>query len=127
MNENLRLALEWVKAIRTHDDEKLCDLTSPSIVFSGPKGQTQGWDAQKQWMNDASARFETLEIYVGLNHVVLYQDAVWHEDPMPGQTTVRRQLATLFRVRDGKLDFIERHWKLEDALNAAGLSAADKL
>ena len=123
----IALAGEWNDAVRAHDDAKLRAITAVDIILSGPKGTSQGWDAQSAWMNDAGARFVTLQAYVKGDTAVLFQEGFWHENPVGAQTALRQTLATVYRARDGLLFSIDRHWSLDAALETADLSGMDRV
>jgi hypothetical protein len=123
----LQLAIAWNDAVRAHDEKRLREITTSDILFSGPKGRSQGWEAQRVWMDDASARFVTMEAYSKGGIAVLLQEGIWNENPVPPKAMVRRLLATVYEARDGRLSRIDRYWSLDDALSAAGLSRSDRV
>jgi hypothetical protein len=79
----------------------------------------------RAWLTGAGAAFSTRRSFARGADVVA-QHAVWRE-AASGAIVGEAEVATRFRVRDGRVAELERFERLEDALRTAGLTAADAL
>jgi ketosteroid isomerase-like protein len=99
-------------------------LTAPDVVIVGPRGAARGHEVLRAWMGHAGATFQTRETYAAGDAVVVTQHGVWR-DPETGEMRGEADVATRFRVADGRVAEMERYDDVAAALQAAGLTETD--
>ena len=115
----------WLAAVNAGDVDAVLALSAPRIAMVGPRGTAHGHEVLRGWLGHAGATFETGATYARGDSVVVAQRGVWRGSQTGGkESTVG--VATRFRVADDMVAELERYEELADALNAAGLSAADE-
>jgi hypothetical protein len=110
----------WQEAANQRDIERLMELSDPDIEIVGPRGSSRGREVLRDWVERAGVTLQTYRAFVGGETVVLAQHGAW-------QTGGERDIATRFRVDDGRVVQIERYDTLEEALQAAGLDSQDEM
>jgi ketosteroid isomerase-like protein len=78
----------------------------------------------RAWVGHAGATFQTRETFAAGDSVVVAQHGVWRDvetEEIRGEADV----ATRFRVADGRVAEMERYDDVHAALQAAGLTEAD--
>lgn len=121
----LRTVNDWLAAVNAGDVEGALALTAPDVLIVGPRGAARGHEVLRAWMGHAGATFQTREIFAAGNAVVVAQHGVWRD----GETGVIRgeaDVATRFRVADGRVAEMERYDALSNALQAAALTDSDR-
>lgn len=112
--------LNWHEAVNSANLERLRDTVSDLVVVTGPKGGGAiSADAFTEWVTRSGVRLQPVNwrpVTEGI--VVVEQDATWPDAPDP----VR--VATMFRVRGGRVSAALRFPDLEQALTFATLYAA---
>ncbi len=108
----------WLAAVNAADADTVLSLSAPDLAMVGPRGTATGHEVLRGWLQHAGATFDTLATYARGESVVVAQRGVW-----PGGSAV--EVATRFRVANGKVAELERYDDLADALGAAGLTRAD--
>ena len=116
--------LAWLAAVNVGDAETAIERTAPDVAIIGPRGTGRGRDVLQAWLTHAGAAFATRAVYAGGDAVVVAQRGVWR-DPASGAARGEVEVATRFRVADGRVAELQRYEELGAALGDAGLSAAD--
>jgi hypothetical protein len=100
-------------------------LTAPDVTIIGPRGAARGHEVLRAWMGHAGATFDTRETFAADDAVVVAQHGVWR-DGETGGIRGEADVATRFRVADGRVAEMERYDQLSAALQTAGLMEADR-
>ncbi len=122
----IRTVHQWLAAVNAGDVEGVLALTAPDVVIVGPRGAARGHEVLRAWMGHAGATFQMCETYAAGDAVVVAQHGVWR-DVETGEIRGEADVATRFRVSDGRVAEMERYDDLAAALQAAGLTKADRL
>lgn len=124
MEELVGTVRSWQKAANEQDLSTVLAYSAPNITIVGPRGVAEGHEVLRAWLGRAGLTLTTQQLYVGGDSVVAAQRGVWRSLET-GQVTGEADVATWFRVADGRVAHLARYDQLDDALEAAGLSAAD--
>lgn len=124
-SDPLRTVHAWLAAINAGDVEGALALTAPDVVIAGPRGAARGHEVLRAWMGHAGATFQTRETYAAGDAVVVAQHGVWR-DMETGEIRGEADVVTRFRLADGRVAEMERYHDVAIALQAAGLSEADR-
>lgn len=116
----------WQEAANRQDGDRLVELSDPHIEIIGPRGSGYGAHLLREWLGRAGLTLETQRIFVRDQVVVVAQHGVWRSVET-GEAQGEADLASRFRVVDGRVAQFARHDQLEQALEAAGLDPADEL
>jgi len=113
----------WLAASNAADAERLVELSAPDIEIVGPRGTARGHDVLREWLARAGARFDAERVFSAGDRVVVEQHGVWHAPD--GQPRGEARLASRFVVRAGRVQLVQRHDSLDEALAHAGLPVSD--
>src|SRR5437588_143819 len=115
----------WHAALNAGDVERLLSLSQPDVEVGGPRGSGRGADVLRDWVARAGVRLQPARVFARGDVVVVEQSARWPSEPgaEPGES---QMVASLFRVRDGRVASVIRHADLAAAIEAAGVDAADE-
>lgn len=116
----------WQEAANQQDGDRLVELSDPNVEIVGPRGSGFGAQLLREWLGRAGLTLETQRIFVRDQVVVVAQHGVWRSVET-GDVQGEADLASRFRVVDGRVVQFARHDQLEQALEAAGLDPADEL
>jgi ketosteroid isomerase-like protein len=119
----------WHEALNRGDVEQLIALSGDEIEVGGPRGRGAGPGAQllREWFERAGIRLEPYQTFHRDSTVVVEQGASW-QGPGPGTTTEQPQtVASVFIVNNGRVASVIRYADLASALEASGLTYADKV
>jgi ketosteroid isomerase-like protein len=116
---------DWLAAVNAGDVDGALALTAPDVTIIGPRGEARGHDVLRAWMGHAGATFQTRETFAAGDAVVVAQRGVWR-DPQTGDVAGEADVATRFRVAEGRVAEMQRYDELQAALHAAGLTEADR-
>lgn len=116
----------WQEAANQQDSEQLIALSDPQIEIVGPRGSGFGSQLLRDWLRRAGLLLTTQRIFARADVVVLAQHGVWH-DHETGTITGEADLASRFRVADGRVTQFARYDALATALGDAGLTEADEV
>jgi hypothetical protein len=102
----------------------LLDWSDPKIEIVGPRGSAFGHDVLRQWLERAGLSLSPLRSFQRDQTVIVAQHAEWHsvESEIVGQADV----ASVFRIGNGKVLFYARFDSLEEALQDGGLTEDDE-
>ncbi|HEX8674171.1 MAG TPA: nuclear transport factor 2 family protein [Longimicrobium sp.] len=120
MSDAAETVRAWLGALNAADAGALLALSAPDIALIDPRGTATGHDALRTWLQHAGATFETLATYAGGDAVVVAQRGVWRGADRSAE------VATRFRVISGLVAELQRYDGLDAALEAAGLTRADR-
>ncbi|HEX8453806.1 MAG TPA: nuclear transport factor 2 family protein [Longimicrobium sp.] len=115
----------WLAALNAADAGALLALSAPDIALIGPRGTATGHDALRTWLQHADATFEPLATYARGDAVVVAQRGVWR-GAQTGGAESSVEVATRFRVTSGLVAELQRYDRMDAALEAAGLTRADR-
>jgi ketosteroid isomerase-like protein len=109
----------WHAALNSGDTEGVLALSSADMEVGGPRGSGRGADLLRDWIGRAGVRLEPRRTFSGDHAVVVEQLAQWRTET--GELTEPQVVASVFRVRDGKVESVIRHADLASALESAGV------
>jgi ketosteroid isomerase-like protein len=109
----------WHQALNVGEVDRLVVLACEDVEVGGPRGSGRGAQLLREWFGRSGIRLQPVRTVARGDTVVVEQDATW-----PADETVHR-LASVFRVRDGKIASVTRYPDLRAALTAAGLNGSD--
>ena len=112
----------WHDALNRGDIEQMIALSSDEIEVGGPRGRGSGPAAEllREWFARAGVRIEPKQTFQRDGTVVIEQEATW-----PGGEP--QQVASVFKVDDGRVASVVRYPDLSSALDASGLTHLDKI
>jgi len=122
--ETVQIVRAWQEAANRQDAAGVLALSAPEIVLLGPRGQAQGQDALRTWLARAGLSLVTRRLFAAGDEVVAEQRGTWRS-PETGAVTSEADVATWFRVVDGRVQLLARYDTLAEALAAAGLASND--
>lgn len=125
-NAALAVVRAWQDAANAPDLDRLVALSDPEIEVVGPRGAGRGHQLLRDWLGRAGLTLTTRQAFARGNAVVLAQHGVWRS-PETGAVVGEADLASRFRVDDGRVVQFARHDDLEAALRDAGLIPADEI
>ncbi len=99
MNENLRVALDWLEAISSRDRARLITLSDADIAIQGPRSTTHGIDVLERWFDTTHLRVTPREAYLEGDKVMVVHDMEWLDAEGNVSGTLRN--ASLFTIQDG--------------------------
>jgi hypothetical protein len=114
----------WQAAANAADADTLLSLSDEQIEIIGPRGSAYGHDILRQWLARAGLTVEPKRVFARDNAVVVEQHGVWHNVDT-GETMGEADLASSFRVTDGRVSRYARFETLDAALADVGLSESD--
>lgn len=126
MNEIVQAVAAWQEAANRQDVAAVLACSAPDIVIVGPRGEARGHAVLEAWLTRAGLTLTTRQIYVRGDSVVADQHGVWRA-PGTNEVIGEADLATWFRVAEGRVSFLARYDQLAEALAAAGMSESDRL
>ena len=116
----------WQAAANQQDIERLLELSDPNIEVVGPRGAAYGHQILRDWMGRAGLTLTTLRVFARDQVVVVAQHGVWRAVDT-GAFNGEANLASRFRVEDGRVTHFARYDELAIALKEAGLTDADEV
>jgi ketosteroid isomerase-like protein len=105
--------LAWHDFLNAGDMDGVLSLSSDDVEVGGPRGSGRGADLLRDWFVRAGVRLDPTRTFAEDHTVVVEQSAQWHG----GEPQV---VASVFRVRDGKIESVIRFPDLGSAFEAAG-------
>ena len=106
-------------------DALLC-LLDEEVEVGGPRGSGRGTPLVKEWVDRANIRLRPRRRFHRGDVVVVEEDAEWRLLDTE-ESTSRQIVASIFRIKDGRIAAVHRHPDLASALGAADLSEADEV
>lgn len=110
----------WHTAVNSGDAQGAGALCAADVEVGGPRGSGFGRDLVVEWVGHAGIRLDPVRWFCGPDGAVVEQDARWSG----GDPT---RLATVFRIRDGRISAVLRHPATADALARLGLADVDEV
>jgi hypothetical protein len=126
MESPLSVVEAWQQAANAQDIDGLLARSAPDIELIGPRGSGRGEQLLRDWLARAGLRLTTLRAFGRGNTVVVAQHGVWRSAET-GAITGEADLASRFRVEDGRVTQFARYDSLDEALAAAGLTYEDAI
>jgi ketosteroid isomerase-like protein len=121
---DLDLVAAFHGAVNAADATRLLTLVTPDVEVGGPRGSGSGAAMVADWLARAGISLTPKRVFARDATLVVEQDATWKDGaggaPGPAQT-----VASVLRLRDGRIAAILRYGDLTEALAAAGLSPDD--
>ncbi len=124
MEEMAETVRAWQEAANRQDVAEVLARSAPDITLIGPRGEAKGHETLRAWLERAGLTLTTRRLYARGDSVVAEQRGVWRAQET-GEIIGEADVATWFRVADGRVSFLARYDQLADALAAAGLTSAD--
>lgn len=106
MNENLKVALDWLDAVTRRDTERLISLSDADIELRGPHGVGSGIEVLQQWLATVRLRVSPREGYIEDDQVAIVHDMDWLD--AGGQVSASLRNFTFFTLRGGLVTSMER-------------------
>jgi ketosteroid isomerase-like protein len=116
----------WHDAVNAGDVERLVALSSDDVEVGGPRGSGRGARLLQEWFARAGIRLDARLIFRRDRTVVVEQSAAWHMAGS-GDSAEPQTIASVFLVEDGRVASVTRYADLASALEAAGLTDADRI
>lgn len=120
------IAQAWQDAANRQDIERLVELSDPEIEIVGPRGSGYGVQLLREWLGRAGLTLHTQRTFARDTVVVTVQHAVWRSLET-GTVTGEADLASRFRVENGRIVQYARFDTLEAALADTDLRAQDEI
>lgn len=124
--DSLEVAQAWQEAANKQDVEKLLELSETNIEIVGPRGVARGHQLLQEWVSRAGLKLETYQIFAKDTVVVMAQHGTWRSAETNDKESTA-DVATVFHVVDGKVTYLARYDRLEEALSKANLSLDDEI
>lgn len=126
LHHPFEIAQAWQDAANDARIDDLLRLSDPNIEIVGPRGSGYGHQLLRDWLGRAGAQLTMLRAFTRDDVVVLAQHGVWRSVET-GEVTGERDLASRYRIADGRVTQFERYETLDAALTGAGLTPGDEL
>ena len=126
MNTPAPIVVAWHDALNAGDIERLVALSSEDVEVVGPRGSGTGSQLLREWVNRAGIRLQIRRAFHRDDTVVVEEDAQWRAAET-GALSESQVVASVFRVRDGRVISVARYADVAAALHAAGLAESDVL
>jgi hypothetical protein len=123
---NIEVITAWQTAANEQNAERLLELSEPEIQIVGPRGIATGHEILREWLKRAGLTLETRQLYARENNLVADQHGIWR-DSATGEIVGEADVATHFRVNDGRVTYLARYDSLEEALQKAELTKKDTI
>ena len=124
MTTDFEIVEQWHAALNRGDVTQMMALVQPDVEIGGPRGVVRGAEILREWFGRAHVQMHPLAWYQRDHNIVVAERGEWRA-PENGEITGTAQVATIFRVQQGRITAILRHEDLATALAAAGLSSDD--
>jgi hypothetical protein len=111
----------WQEAANAAESDRLLSLSDEQIEIIGPRGSAYGHDILSQWLARAGLTVEAKRVFAHDDAVVVEQRGIWRNVDT-GETMGEADLASSFRVENGRVKRYARFETLEAALADVGLS-----
>jgi ketosteroid isomerase-like protein len=121
-----RVVLAWHDALERADHEAVLGLSDPEVEIVGPRGSGHGHALLRRWLENARVRLEPRRLFARGDLMVVEQHGTWR-DPGTGEPIGEAEVASVFRVREGRVALYARFDDLAAALAHAGLANTDAL
>lgn len=115
----------WHGALNDGDVERLVALSSDDVEIVGPRGSARGAQVLREWVGRANIRMAVQRVFARDGTVVAEERAEWRSAEN-GEVVGSDTVATILRVSDGRVIYIDRRPNLSEALEAARLGESDE-
>jgi ketosteroid isomerase-like protein len=120
----IETVLAWHAALNLADVDWLLSLSTDDVEVGGPRGSGHSSELLRQWVARAKMHLKARRVFASGEVVVVDQAARWRGDD--GQLIDPQDVASVFRVRDGRVSSVIRYPDLATALQAAGLEVSQE-
>jgi hypothetical protein len=124
--ETVNVVETWQEAANEQDVEKLLELSDPNIEIVGPRGIARGHQVLTEWISRAGLTLETFQTFAKNDVVVMAQHGTWLSQATNNEES-KADVATVFRVVNGKVNYLARYDTLEEALSKANVTTNDEV
>ena len=124
MSNPLELVAAFHAAVNAADTARLLTLVTPDVEVGGPRGSDRGAAVVAGWLARAGITLTPKRVFARDANLVVEQDASW-KDAAGGAPGPAQPVASVLRLRDGRIAAIVRYGDLPEALAAAGLTPED--
>jgi hypothetical protein len=114
----------WQSAANEQNVDQLLAVSDENIEIVGPRGVASGHQILRDWLARAGLTLETRRFFARGDAVVAAQHGVWR-DVDTGDVKGEADVASSFRVVNGRVTRFARFDDLGSALADAGLTEAD--
>jgi ketosteroid isomerase-like protein len=114
----VEVVIAWHEALNDRDLDRLVSLCSDDVEFGGPGGSGHGPELLREWFASSGLDLELGAFLQRGEVVVVSQEAQWTS---PGGAGAVENVASVFRVREGRIVSIIRYPDLDAALIGAGI------
>jgi ketosteroid isomerase-like protein len=121
----VEIVTAWLAAVNAGDADAALALTSADVTIVGPRGTSRGHDVLRAWLGNAGATFATRAAYARATAVVVTQHGVWRDEA--GAVRGEADVATRFRVEEGRVAELARYEDVAEALRTAGMAETDRV
>jgi hypothetical protein len=108
----------WQTAVNEQDAPRVLGLSDPEIEIVGPRGSGFGHDLLQQWLQHARVQLEPRRTFSRGDYVVVEQRGTWRTPEM-GELVGEADIASVFRVLEGRVTYYARFGDLTEALEHA--------
>jgi ketosteroid isomerase-like protein len=123
VSDALAIVQAWHRAVNAGDVDTLVSLSTEDVEVGGPRGSGHGASLLREWFGRAGIRLDPERAWQRDEVCVVAQRARWSgPDGGPGAP---QDVASVFRVRNGRVASVVRYGDVAEALAASGLSQAD--
>lgn len=116
----VQVVLAWHDALNREDGEEMLRLSDPNIEIVGPRGSGFGLELLRQWLHHARVHLLPRRRFAARDTVVVEERGIW-VSPETGEVVGESDVASVFRVRQGRVAYCARFDTLAAALAHAEL------
>jgi mannose-6-phosphate isomerase-like protein (cupin superfamily) len=124
--EAISIVQAWHDVVNSGDVDWLAKLLDDDVEFGGPRGSGRGAALVVDWAQRAGIHLEPERWFQRDGDVVVAQSARWRAAET-GALGDPLDAASVFRIRDGRVQRVIRHETLPEALAAAGLDESAEI
>jgi hypothetical protein len=124
--ETVKFVEAWQDASNRQDVKRLLELSDPNIEIVGPRGVARGHQILSEWINRAGLTLETFRTFAKDGVVIMVQHGTWRSAKTHNEES-KADVATVFRVADGKVIYLARYDTLEEAVSKTNLTINDEV
>jgi hypothetical protein len=126
MNDSsISMVRAWVDAINDRNANRLSELSSSDMKFTGTRGSGHGIKLVLDWLARVGLTLHPKRIFAGSNTVVVEIHGVWRSVET-GEFIGEEDEGWRFKIEDKLVVAVERFDELKTALTAAELKESDE-
>ncbi len=124
--DGVSIVQAWQDAMNHQDRQRLAELSDPQIELIGPRGSAYGIEVLREWLERAGLTLTTWRTFARDDVVVVAQHGMW-QSAATGGVPSEADVASVFRVKQGRVTQYARYDTLNEALQNVGLTEADEI